>query len=208
MESGKSRETIQRRWKRGAKVLSERDPQLAPLIALVGPPKPRLEADPYLALARAVVSQQLAPRAAEAIWKRFQEGGGGRLRWVATVEPAALRPMGVSQRKAMTLVALARDIGKGGKKSLLVAPQERVMERLVALPGIGEWTGHMFLIFCRGATDVLPIGDYGVRRGVQRLRNLSHLPNPKDLSTHVVAWNGWQSVGSWYLWKALDSGLI
>lgn len=74
--------------------------------------------------------------------------------------------------------------------------------------GIGEWTAHMFLIFNLGRPDILPIGDFGVRRGIQLLRGLPEMPLPKEIAALVPEWKGAASIGAWYMWRALDGKLL
>ena len=79
-----------------------------------------------------------------------------------------------------------------------------VVEAVTQIRGIGEWTAHMLLIFCLGRPDVLPTGDYGVRKGAQVLYELSELPKPKELEVLAESWRPYRSVGAWYLWRVVD----
>ncbi len=85
---------------------------------------------------------------------------------------------------------------------------EAIIDRLTTVKGIGVWTAQMFLIFSMGRPDVLPCGDYGVRRGIRILFNLSDLPQPAAIPALVPHWKGASSVASWYLWRGLDEGVI
>ncbi len=77
----------------------------------------------------------------------------------------------------------------------------QVVETLTELDGIGEWTAHMLLIFSLGRADVLPLGDYGIRKGAQRLYELSELPRGAELERIAEPWRPYRSVASWYLWR-------
>ena len=85
---------------------------------------------------------------------------------------------------------------------------EAIIEKLIEVKGIGEWTAHMFLIFSLGRPDVLPTGDFGVRKGVQLLYGLKEMPHPKKMRDLLETWKGAASIGSWYMWRGLDSKLI
>ena len=80
---------------------------------------------------------------------------------------------------------------------------EEVIERLVAVRGIGRWTAHMFLIFRLGRPDVLPVDDYGVRRAFGLVYE-QEMPTPKELAVHGERWAPYRTVASWYLWRALE----
>ncbi len=86
-------------------------------------------------------------------------------------------------------------------------PNETVIEQLVAVKGIGEWTAHMFMIFSLGRLDILPTGDLGIRKAMQRVYDLAELPAPATM--HKIAqknhWKPYESVASWYLWKSIDT---
>jgi len=82
---------------------------------------------------------------------------------------------------------------------------EELVERLVAVRGIGRWTVEMLLIFRLGRPDVLPVDDYGVRKGFANMRKLADLPKPKELMAYGERWRPYRSVASWYLWRAADT---
>ena len=79
-----------------------------------------------------------------------------------------------------------------------------VVDAAIQIRGIGEWTAHMLLIFCLGRPDILPVGDYGVRKGAQILYELDELPKPKALAALTERWRPYRSIGSWYLWRVVD----
>ena len=82
-----------------------------------------------------------------------------------------------------------------------------LISALTAIKGIGEWTAHMFLIFCLGRLDILPTGDLGIQKGIQRIAGLDHLPKPAEM-TAIAQERGWEpyrSIACWYLWRWLDS---
>ena len=88
-----------------------------------------------------------------------------------------------------------------------------IVERLTEVRGIGPWTVEMLLIFRLGRPDVLPVSDYGVRKGFaltfQRLPKTralvaADLPKPEVLIKRGKRWAPFRSVASWYLWRACD----
>jgi 3-methyladenine DNA glycosylase/8-oxoguanine DNA glycosylase len=81
---------------------------------------------------------------------------------------------------------------------------EDIVEALTQVKGVGRWTVHMFLIFRLGRPDVLPIEDYGVRKGFSIATGASELPSPKALAEYAERWKPYRSVASWYMWRIVD----
>ena len=184
-----------RRW------LIRRDPVLADLIRRVGPCRLRPRGTLYQALLRSILYQQLAGGAAAAIHARFREAFGGRDPKPAELLAAPgdrLRRAGLSRQKA------AFETGRLRPRALLRRPDEEIVAELVGLRGVGEWTAHMVLIFCLGRPDVLPVGDYGVRKGMRALYGLPALPRPAEMEALAEPWRPFRTVASWYLWRLLD----
>jgi DNA-3-methyladenine glycosylase II len=81
---------------------------------------------------------------------------------------------------------------------------EELIKRLDTVRGIGRWTVEMLLIFRLGRPDVLPVDDYGVRKGFAKMRKLAELPKPKELMAYGERWRPYRSVASWYMWRAAE----
>jgi len=81
---------------------------------------------------------------------------------------------------------------------------EMIIERLSEVRGIGRWTAEMLLIFRLGRPDVLPMDDYGVRKGFAIAFDKSELPSPKELAAYGSRWQPYRTVASWYLWRAVQ----
>jgi len=81
---------------------------------------------------------------------------------------------------------------------------EQVVKQLVKVKGIGRWTAEMFLIFCLGRPGVLPIGDLGLRKAIQRTYSLQDLPSEQVIQDIAKAWKPYCSIATWYLWKSLE----
>lgn len=195
-----------------ASELAARDPVMARLMAAAGPP--RLKRPPtgehFAALCRSVVYQQLAGKAAAAIYGRVCAALGGppAPESVLAAPAEALRGAGLSAAKARTLVALA-EAATSGTLTLERARRmddEELVAHLSVLPGIGRWTAEMFLIFTLGRLDVWPVGDYGVRKGYTLAYGLPELPTAKQLAPLGDAFRPYRSVAAWYCWRAVDLG--
>jgi len=164
----------------------------------------------YEALARAIVFQQLAWRAADTIWRRTVAlTPGPRLAPAAELlrlPDAALRGAGLSRNKMLSLQDLARHVEdrRLPLRALGRLPDEQVSEKLVAVRGIGPWPAQMFLIFKLGRLDVLPSGDLGIQEGLRLLDGRRRRPTPREVEARGAAWAPLRSVASWYLWRLTD----
>lgn len=195
-----------------AAYLAAHDPILAPVITRAGLCRIEPHRDYYRALGDSIIGQQLSVKAAASIKKRFRDLFDG-----AFPEPQAileksideLRTAGLSNAKAKYIQDLAQHIidGKIDFADIDELTNEAIIKKLTDVKGIGEWTVHMFLMFCMGRTDVLATGDLGIRNGIRTLYELDHLPSPAEI-TEIAERNKWhpyESIACWYLWYSLDN---
>jgi DNA-3-methyladenine glycosylase II len=200
---------------RGTRHLRRRDPTMRELIKRLG--KLDLEArrrgrpaDAYGALVRSIVGQQLSTKAARTIYDRMTELWGGRTptpRELLDADPDAIRAAGLSRPKIAYLRSLAEHVLSGELEldRLDELDDERIVEELTAVKGLGVWTAHMFLIFHLGRPDVLPVGDLGVRNAARTAYGLDELPTPAELEALAEPWRPHRSLGALYLWRSLDN---
>lgn len=198
---------------KSARLLVAADPAFATVVARSGPPRIEIPArvQPFAALARAIVYQQLNGTAAGTIWRRVQGLFPRRRRLhpddVLAASDEALRGAGLSRGKLAALRDLAaktRDGHLPTAAAMAGMDDDALIERLTEIRGIGRWTVEMLLIFHLGRPDVLPATDYGVRAGFAALHGQDDLPHPKDLSRHGERWRPHRSTAAWYLWRALE----
>ena len=147
--------------------------------------------------------------AAGAIDGRLRAAFGGRYPRPALLIAARegkLRGAGLSGRKAATLRAVARAFEEGrlSTRKLGRLDDDGVIEAVTEIKGVGEWTAQMLLIFTLGRPDVLPVGDYGVRKAAMSLYGLEELPQRAELETLGEPWRPYRTVASWYLWRHSD----
>lgn len=196
-----------------SRALARHDAVLRPVIARAGPCplKPERGFDPFQSLASAIAHQQLNGKAAATILGRFTEQvGGGRFPGADQVRRARtskLRQVGFSNAKAAALKDLAEKALDGTvptAKVLLTMENEAIVERLTQVRGVGRWTVEMVLMFRLGRLDVLPVGDFGVRKGFSLLHRKRKLVEPEALLEHGARWAPYRSVAAWYLWRALE----
>jgi DNA-3-methyladenine glycosylase II len=199
------------------RALAAVDPAMARLVERHGPaavPVRRAPGGHFGALARAILYQQLAGRAAASIHGRFAalfEDGTPTPEAVVAIPDDALRSAGLSGSKAASIRDLAERVVDGRVRldDLARRTDEEVIERLVTVRGIGRWTAEMFLIFTLGRLDVWPVDDYGVRSGFARAHAMAERPTPKELADLGEIYRPWRSVAAWYCWRAVeDRGLV
>lgn len=188
--------------------LSAIDVDWANLIATVGDCQfaPKVERNPYEALVRAVAYQQLHTKAGDAIIGKFinQFGQFPTPEQLAAASFDDLRVCGFSGRKIETIQGIANGTITGLVPSMSQAnslTDAELIECLVILKGIGQWTVEMMLMFTLERMDILPVDDFAVREGYKRLKKLETAPKPKQMAELGKAWSPHRTVASWYLWR-------
>lgn len=193
-----------------AEYLSAHDAVLAPVIKQAGLCPLRPHTNYYQELVESILGQQLSLQAAAAIEARFValfEGAFPTPEQILSVDADTLRGIGFSWAKAAYIQDLARHVLDG---SVVLDKfddfsNEEIISELTPVKGIGEWTVHMFLIFCMGRIDVLPVGDLGIKNGIRKLYGFAVQPKPEDIIKIAEAnhWHPYESVASWYVWQSL-----
>jgi DNA-3-methyladenine glycosylase II len=195
------------------RVLIRRDPVLAPIIRKYGSCgiKTGRELDIFCGLAQAIVSQQLSTRAAATIYGRLQAlmPGAGPLtpEVVLPLSDEALRGVGLSRQKTAYLRDLTGKVLDGSVKTdrLSEMSDEEVVAELTQIKGIGRWTVEMILIFRLARPDVLPVGDLGIVKAIQKAYGLRKTPDSARMQKIAECWRPYRSVASWYLWASLEN---
>jgi DNA-3-methyladenine glycosylase II len=192
------------------------DPVLAGIIDATGPLPDAREGRPdrddhYGALVRAIVGQQLSVHAARSIYGRLTERFGGRPPTPAEIladDPEQLRAAaGLSRAKVSFLRSLADHVisGELDLRRLDELSDEEVIAELTAVKGLGMWTGHMFLMFQLERPDVLPVGDLGIRRAIERAYALDALPEAAAIEQIAEPWRPHRTLACRYLWRSLQN---
>lgn len=191
------------------KEVAARDPVLANLVRMVGPiqHRPRSDDGPFGALVRAIVFQQLAGRAAQAIHGRVMAAVGGQLtpEALAAVPDDALRRAGLSGNKLLSLRDLSAKVIEGTVVLTATAKvsDDEIIAHLVTVRGIGRWTAEMFLMFELRRLDVWPVDDLGVRQGYGAAWGLSPPPTARELMPLGERFRPYRSIVARYCWEAL-----
>jgi DNA-3-methyladenine glycosylase II len=192
-----------------AQHLRRSDPLLGAVIDRIGTRTPPSAAPGFRALARAIIYQQISGAAGDAILNRVRAASGARVfpppRWFRDTPEATLRSAGLSPQKVRYLQALSRDILEGSLRlnELPSRSDEEVLAELTRLHGVGRWTAQMYLLFNLGRPDVLPTGDLGLRKAVQRLLGMKRLPAERTVERWGRRWAPYRSHATFYLWRSL-----
>jgi DNA-3-methyladenine glycosylase II len=191
------------------KKISRIDPAFASAIKNLEPctfglVKPKLSQ--YQSLIRAVIAQQVSTAAARTITARLETKCTGSItaEKVGALTPKQLQSVGLTGAKVRTISELtsAALSGEINFRKFAYMSDEEIIQELVPLFGIGQWTVEMFLIFHLGRLDVWPIGDLAVRRGWDNLHGNSEPIKPKELQKLGEQFTGMRSVVAWYCWRA------
>jgi DNA-3-methyladenine glycosylase II len=198
-------------YARARRALMRRDPVIASLIRQHGACglASSQRTDPFHALLQAIIAQQLSTKAARTIEGRFSAifDGNPTPAAVVAVSDERLRAVGLSPQKLKYVRDLCARIVDGSLRleTLTLLSDDHVIAALTSVKGIGRWTAEMFLMFRLHRPDVLPVGDLGIVKAVQRAYKLRSLPSPERLTKIGESWRPYRSVACWYLWASLDT---
>ena len=196
-------------FERARRLLMRRDPRLGAVIKRVGRcclPDSRTH-EPFAGLVRVILSQQLSGKAADTIFGRVEALAGGRAYLTAgrlrALDPVALRAAGVSGPKIKYLHDLADRVldGRLDLHALDTEPDDKVVEVITAVKGLGQWSAEMFLMFRLNRPDIFPVGDLGIVKGMQRLFGMKRRPAVRTMQRLAEPWRPYRSVAAWYLWR-------
>lgn len=209
------------------------------IIERIGPCRMKFGEPVFHSLAEAIVYQQLNGKAAETIFNRFAALAGNPLtpEGILKLSPEQMRSVGLSQQKSSYLRDMAERAHRGDLDFSLLPnmSDEKVIEHLTQVKGVGVWTAHMFLMFTLRRPNILPVGDFGVRMAMhkhylaKRLAKKKNskatkrangktakkaakpeiiLPKPEEMEKIAVHWEPYRSIACWYLWQSLDTKTI
>jgi DNA-3-methyladenine glycosylase II len=159
-------------------------------------------------LSRAILAQQISTAAARSIGQRMIDRWGWpwRPEHILAAKDEELRALGLSRQKASYLRDLAAHTNNGlPLHRLSRMSDERVIETLTVVKGIGRWTAEMYLMFRLGRGDVLPVDDLGIRSAMRRAYGMRGLPRKERMRRIAEAWRPYRSIACFYLWTSLDS---
>ena len=199
-------------YARARRILIRRDPILAPIIRrfhdrrLIDAPA----VDPFSALVRTIVGQQLSTKAAATIHRRLLEllpDGIATPEALDALTDAQLRQVGMSRQKSSYVRDLSAKAASGELHldRLAEMTDDQVIEALTKVKGLGRWSAEMFLMFRLRRPDVLPVDDLGIVNAIHRLYKLRKRPDAKRIRRLGEAWRPYRTVACWYLWRSLEN---
>ena len=194
-------------WPEAKAHLSKKDRVLRKLIKTYPDAMLNTRGDAFQTLARSIVGQQISVRAAQSVCDRFALCAGAVTPQRVLELPAEeLRACGFSGQKVLYVKDLARHFEEG-----LIKPRrwtrladEAVIEDLVRVKGIGRWSAEMFLLFRMMRPNILPVGDLGLQRAMEKHYNDGELLTKDEMRVIGEPWQPWSSVATWYLWRSID----
>ena len=166
-------------------------------------------ADPFIAIVEAIIWQQLSGKAARTIYERFLKifpNGRPTPATILATPDEAMRAAGLSRGKVAYLRDLSTKVldGTVHLESLETMANDDLVAAMTKVKGIGQWSAEMFLMFRLQRADVLPVGDLGIVKAIQRHYRLRKTPTPERMRKIAESWRPYRSVASWYLWASLD----
>jgi|RifCSP19_3_1023858.scaffolds.fasta_scaffold00239_10 DNA-3-methyladenine glycosylase II len=187
----------------------KKDPKFAKIIMQVGDYNVKITKNRYQSLVESIISQQLSGSAANSIIKKFRKLYKSKFpkpRDVIKTSDSKLRTTGLSKMKIVYIKELSKKIESKELNMRKISTQsdEQVIEVLTDVKGIGRWTAEMFLIFSLGRLDILPVGDLGLKKGIQSMYSLKELPEKEQIEQLAESWKPYRTVATWYLWKSLQ----
>lgn len=195
--------------------LTKNDPKLGPLLEqhardIPGALLPKTSC-PFHSLGKSICYQQLHMRAASTIFNRLVAQCGdaqGRLSAASILETdeETLRSVGLSRSKVQYLKSLSQHFESGVIDAARISKMDvaSMRQALLEVKGLGPWSVDMFSMFHLGHADCLPVGDLGVRKGMQKLYGLRQLPSKDSMEEISAGWRPYRSIGSWLMWRAMS----
>ncbi len=194
--------------------LQKNDPVMKQLLKRVGPFTGKTTRHRFSTLAKSIVSQQISTSAAKTIQRRLNELVNGKEQVNFKIEPEdlvqysveRLREAGVSNQKATYLLDLAAKVNDQtvDLANIHRLEDEEAIDVLVQVKGIGRWTAQMFLMFCLGRMDILPVDDLGIKNAIAAVYQLGEKPDKETIEKIAKPWRPYASVASWYLWRSTE----
>tara|TARA_B100001996_G_scaffold373651_1_gene351347 strand:- start:405 stop:1010 length:606 start_codon:yes stop_codon:yes gene_type:complete len=164
---------------------------------------------PFKSLIKYIIYQQLSLQSARAIYMRFLDifNNNPQPIDVSSTDTSIFKSIGLSKQKIKYINEIT-DYFLSNEISFFELSNKEVYDKLISIKGIGPWTIDMFLIFTLHRTDVMPIGDLGIKKGFKILYDLEKLPTDKFMLEESRRWAPYQSIVSIYLWKIVDDGAV
>ena len=194
-------------WQKAKKALSAKDKKLSKIIESYPNDFLFSKSDPFFTLARSIVGQQISVKAAQSVWDRLEiKIKKIKPEIILKTHSSTLKSVGLSRQKVKYLKNLANAfIEKKIKINLWdKMNDEEIVQDLIQIKGIGRWTVEMFMIFNLCRSDIFPLDDIGMIKGLCKLYKIPYPTEREKIIKIGKRWKPYRSVATWYLWRSLD----
>ena len=194
-------------WLLAKNTLKKEDIILKKIINRYGSEKLQSKKNAFLTLAKSITGQQISVKAANSIWKKLEKKTKKvTLNNMLKLKKREIAKCGFSKQKISYLLNLANFFkeNKNIEKKWENTSDEKVIEDLIKVKGIGVWTAEMFLIFYLLRPNVFPCGDIGLLRAISINYNLKYPLKKPEINKFKRKWSPWSTVATWFLWRSLD----
>jgi len=194
-------------WEQAVFYLSDNDPIMKNIINNHNEDYLQSRDDPFNALCRTIIGQQISVKAAASIWNKFATGTKNiNPKNVIKYGNNNIRKCGISNKKVEYIIGLSNFFIKNPDSINLWKKMDdkSIIKELCQLKGIGPWSAEMFLMFCLLRPDVLPLGDLGLRRAVGKNYLNTFDPTYEEVEKVAKKWIPYRSAATWFLWKSID----
>ena len=194
-------------WKEAVFYLSDNDPIMKNIINNHNEDYLQSRDDPFNALCRTIIGQQISVKAAASIWNKFATGTKNiNPKNVIKYGNNNIRKCGISNKKVEYIIGLSNFFIENPDSINLWKKMDdkSIIKELCQLKGIGPWSAEMFLMFCLLRPDVLPLGDLGLRRAVGKNYLNTFDPTYEEVEKVAKKWIPYRSAATWFLWKSID----
>lgn len=182
-------------------ILVTRDPRLARVHALYGPPPLWAREPSFSTLVHIILEQQVSLASAKAAFDRLNAAIKLTPQNFLKLDDVTLKTIGFSRQKTHYVRLLSEAILQGfDLEALADLPDLEVKSRLMELKGIGHWTADIYLLMALGRADVWPVGDLALQIAAHRLMDLSERPTGEVFERLGEDWKPWRSVAARLLW--------
>ena len=196
---------------KGVEYIKANDPVMSKIMDTLKPRVISQRENYFVSLVQSIISQQLSTKAASTIYRRLVDLVKNDVSpdSIAILTSTSLRAIGISNQKSKFILGLAELLRSNESyfDNLSHLDDEAVVMELTKINGIVEWTAEMFLIFSLRRLNVLPLRDVGVQRAMMKYYRLRKKPSERKMKFIASKWGIYKSIGSIYLWYALDNNL-
>ena len=195
-------------WYKAKKILSKRDPVFKKIIKKYNKGYLTTRNKPFFSLCRTIIGQQISTKAADSIWLKFEKKCKKKIlpEVIIKLNSNSLKKAGLSRQK----ISYLKNIAKSFKNKtfdpvkLRVMDDEKAIEYITRLKGLGEWSAQMFLMFNLNRSDIFPTKDIGLLRAISKNYKVSYPPKERFLKKISKIHSGYRTVFTLYMWRSID----